>query len=344
MYRSSIVSVLLIGLMLMFAINGCIFDSPKEAADEPENNQEESALELDFGGYNTADEAAAFGDQSLTTDFEEDEAVSDLLEADASVNADLESNSINTYFLRIKWGRLQWDSTATEVTDWSGKASINKGTLVVLRKIRFEMNDKLVLPRPDRKTIEWVSQTQPHFDGIALAIIDNDTTTDAVGEFTLTAGSYSKTFTYAELDSMELLEAVGSAGNEISIASRGKSVVPFAGGFLEGRWMRTDSTRGIFKGRWINSMGTNAGFLKGVWGVRRSGHKVFFGKWINRNGRFQGLLAGTWEYGDDQNQGSFDGYWVNRSLYRGGDLKGLWKTGEAGSGKGQFQGKWRNAR
>ena len=340
MYRSSIVFILFIGLMMMFAVNGCIFDSPEEAVEEPEQ-LEESQLDMEYGGYTTSDEAIAFGDPSLAKNFEEDESASDQVASDPNVMTDLESDSVKVYFLRITWGKLQWDSTATEVTDWSGRASINKGTLVVLKKIRFESNDRLVLPRPNRKAVQWQSYTQPHFDGLALAIIDNDTTTTDAGVFALSAGTYSATVTFAELDSMELVESVGSSGNEISIISRSKEVVPFAGGFLEGRWIRVDSTHGVFRGRWINSMGTNAGFVKGIWGINRLRQKVFFGKWISVHGHFKGLLAGRWDYGDDFNRGDFAGHWVNRSLTRAGKLKGVWKAGEAGSRTGFFKGRYR---
>ncbi|MBN1349949.1 hypothetical protein JXJ21_11110 [candidate division KSB1 bacterium] len=342
MFRSSLLTMLAIGLMLMFAVNGCIFDSPEDAVDDPKEEPETSQLDLEFGGYNTADEAAAFGDESLATEFGEDEAVSDLIESDPAVEADLNADSIDVYFLRIKWGRLQWDSTASSPTDWSGSAVVNKGTLVILRKIRFEGADKL-LPRPDRKTVEWESVTQPHFDGLALAIINNDTT-DIAGEFTLTAGAYSRTFTFDELDSLDLLEPVGNEGDEISIQSRKKSLIPFAGGFLEGRWIRTDSTGGGFKGRWINSIGTHAGYLKGIWGINKAGHKVMFGKWITLSGRFNGLLAGTWNKGADEHQGNFEGYWVERNLRHAGDFKGQWKTGDAGTRAGQFQGRWRKVK
>lgn len=343
MLRSSTIFVLILGLMLMFAFNGCIFDSPEEAVEEPEQ-QPESQLDMEFGGYTTSDEAAAFGDHSLAKDFQEDENVTDLLQSDPTVKVALESDSVKVYFLRITWGRLQWDSTATEMTDWSGSASINKGTLVVLRKIRFEREDKLIRPRPNRKTIEWQSYTQPHFDGLALAIIDNDTTTDAAGQFNITAGAYSGTFAFSELDSMELTESVGSDGNEICIISRSKEVVPFAGGFLEGRWIRVDSTHGVFHGRWMNSIGAHAGFVKGIWGINRRGLKVLFGKWISLNGHFKGLLAGHWDYRDDQNKGVFEGHWVNRSLTHAGNIKGVWKAGEVGSRKGYFKGRYRTVR
>ncbi|MFQ5823483.1 MAG: hypothetical protein ACE5JB_05460 [bacterium] len=310
--------------------------------DEELEGEEELSLDKEFGGFDTSDEAIGFGDPNMVDDFTEDADVADAFSVEAETIEALNADTVKAYFLRITWGQLEGDSTATEVIDWSGSAEINKGTLVLLKTIRFERNDFIHLPRESRQKIDFTSFTKPHFDGITIAIIDNDTTQENVeGTFTLNAGSYSKVLAFSELDSLELVEPVGTEGNEVSIISRSKEIVPFAGGFLSGRWVKTRANGGIFRGRWINSLGTNAGHLRGIWGINQQGEKVFFGKYISMNGEFRGLLAGEWEYTRDEHRGIFRGRWVNRAITIIGTLKGHFKTGRPGDGRGFFHGRWR---
>ena len=341
MKKLSIVAVLLVSLLVLFTVSGCIFDSPSDA--EKKEDAPTAPIDQEFGGFNTSDESEAFGDNIIATEFEDDESESDLLDSDPSLETDLNNPKIDVYFLRITWGLLEGDSTATEVVDWSGKAEINKSTLTIMKKVRFELNDKIVRPRADRRTVEWISQTKPHFDGICLTIIDNDTAkSDVAGVLNLTIGAYTKTFSFTELDSMNLLEPVGANGHEVSIISRKKAVVPFAGGFLEGKWVRKDSAGGVFYGKWINSLGTRVGHLRGIWGTNRFGHHVLYGKWIDLRGRFQGLLAGTWGHSaESKNKGWIEGRWVNRSLTTAGHFEARWKTADDSKNKGFFHGKWR---
>jgi hypothetical protein len=215
--------------------------------------------------------------------------------------------------------------------------------LTTLKVIRFErQTDHLVLPRSDRKNLEWVSFTQQHFDGIHFVIINNDTT-DEEGTFTINAGAYSRTFTFSELDSLDLIEDVDNLGNQIAVNSRIRENVfsPGGWGFLEGRWIRVKENGGKFWGRWVNNLGLRGGFLKGIWGINKNGDKVFHGKLINKNHRFEGLISGVWEYSDSENGiGVFRGRWVNASLTKVGTVKGKFNTGEQGDRKGLFRGRW----
>ena len=338
----SLISIL--ALFAMLALSAC---STKNSLtdDNDVTGDAEISLEKEFGGYETSDEAVAFGDSEMLTDFPEDEDANDVYAEDAQVlealnfPADTTANDpIKAYFLRITFGLLEGDSTATEIIDWSGAAEVSQGTLVVLKKIRFEAND-YILPRESRTKVEFVSQTKPHFDGLLLAIIDNDTS-DAEGTFTLNAGAYSHTFNLSELDSLELLEPVGDLGHEMSIITRSKEYTPFAGGFLAGRWVKTRAHGGEFRGRWIDSMGLNGGHLKGIWGARGNGNKVFKGKYISVNGEFRGLIAGEWNYDRDENGGTFRGRWINRDRQTVGYLAGKFKTGRAGDRRGFFHGRY----
>ncbi len=326
-----------------FFAGGCIFDSAKKINND-NTEVEVPDLEDEFGGYKPTDEAPAFGDPEILNDFGEDQEVEDLLSTDPQVARDMEDSLVVVYFLRITWGRLEWDTTASSVIDWSGKAQIDKGTLVLLRTIRFEPGDFIHRPRPDRKTLEWTSYTRPHFDGIYIAIVvppNHADSIDTEGSFTFTTTPFSRTFSFSELDSINVIYQVDGEGNEIAFVGCKKQLVPCGNGFLDGRWIQTAPHRGVFKGRWINRDGSLAGHLKGHWGIRHNGEKVFFGKYVSFNGAFRGLLKGRWGYSDNQARGWFVGEWFDRNHQAKGVLKGHWRAGEQMRRKGFFEGEWR---
>ncbi len=336
MKNYAILSLLIFALLAMLIVGGC----SKETPTDPGNEGEVTELDQPYGGFSTSDELPAFGDPVMTAEFEDDEAVTDPITLDPSFANAIDSTTVNAYFIRIAWGLLDFDSTATTSINWDGSATITRGTLGIVKRILFEPNDKIILPRPDRKTVEWASETSTHFDGIALVIIDRDTS-NVEGLLTISTPLYSRTFSYSELDSMDIIETVTAEGHQVSIQAFNKKVVPFGGGFLEGRWVKTRKHGGIFQGRWINRTGTRAGHLKGIWGIDRTGKKVFFGKYITLNGQFGGLLSGNWGYVDNnETNGWFSGRWANRELTTIGVLKGHWKTKEGSFRNGFFHGKW----
>jgi len=340
MKRYALLSLLIFGLLTLLIIGGCSKDSPTD----PNNDEELTELDKPYGGYDTSDELPAFGDPDMTVAFSDDEDVTDDITLDPEFASSLDSNGVNAYYIRITWGLLEGDSTATDVINWNGSASITHGTLGIMKRVRFEGNDKIVLPRPDRKTVQWISNTVPHFDGIVLVILDRDTL-NVDGEFTFVTDLFTRTFTYEELDSLELVETVTPQGHQVSIEAYNKRVIPFGGGFLDGKWLKTRQHGGIFKGRWINNIGTRVGHLKGIWGVNRFGEKVFFGKYVNLNGRFGGLMAGNWGYGEaGDNKGWFAGRWVNHNLTAIGKLRGHWKIKPDSERHGFFHGKWKRTR
>ncbi|MGH7598045.1 MAG: hypothetical protein ACREOI_16970 [bacterium] len=214
---------------MVFLLTACSNDQPAG----PELDAEQSSLDEAYGGLTTSDELPGFGDADLINAANEDVDVADPFN---SLGKSAEVAGIKTYVVRLAWGKLEGDSTATAVVDWSGFAEVNKGTLAVLKTIRFENNDRIQLPRASRQRVEFVSQTQTSYDGMVIAIIDNDSGSTA-GTLTLTAGSYSRTLSFSEMDSLDLVEPVGE-GDEVSIVSRAKEVTPFDGGFLAGRWIK----------------------------------------------------------------------------------------------------------
>ncbi len=336
MKRFTMYITLVFAISALLVIGGCTKNSPVSPDDENLD-----AIDLDFGGYTTADESP---DAELVADYDiEDETVNDGVNEDPSVIAMMDSTGLDVYHVRITWGNLEWDSTASIATDWSGSAVTSKGILTTLKVIRFErQTDHLVLPRSDRKSLEWVSFTQQHFDGIHFVIINNDTT-DEEGTFTINAGAYSRTFTFSELDSLDLIEDVDNLGNQIAVNSRIREGVfsPGGWGFLEGRWIRVKENGGKFWGRWVNNLGLRGGFLKGIWGINQDGNKVFHGKLVDKDHKFAGLISGVWEYTDPESGiGVFRGRWVNASLTKVGTVDGKFNTGEQGDRKGLFRGRW----
>ncbi|RME01690.1 MAG: hypothetical protein D6814_00995, partial [Calditrichaeota bacterium] len=151
-------------LAFMLAVVAC----QKSDLVQPGNDtssDETLSLDKEYGGFTTSDELPGFGDTNILTDFSEDEPVTDQAVSDAE--AILTSDQVPAYFVRITWGHLEFDSTATEVVDWSGFAEVNKGTLGVLKLIRFEhATDHLNLPRESRTRVDFTSQTTVHYDGL----------------------------------------------------------------------------------------------------------------------------------------------------------------------------------
>lgn len=349
MLSLGLTSTLAISLLLAACSSNDQITDPISSGD---NGETTLSLEEDFGGFEATNESVAFGESSMLDEFVEDQVVADPIADEPAISDALTSFSSDTpgdagsdvsplkvRFVRITYGLLEGDSTATEVIDWSGSAEVSKGTLVVVKTIRFEANDFIHFPRESRQRVDFTSFTKPHFDGMLLAVIDNDTT-DQEGTFTLNAGSYSTTLTFTELDSIELLEPVGDLGHEISLIARSKEVRAFAGGFVSGRWFKNRENGGEFRGRWINALGTNAGHVKGIWGINRNGRRVFKGKYISRNGDFRGLIAGEWAP-DRDNGGSFRGRWVNRAHDTVGVLAGKYRTSRASDRRGFFHARYR---
>jgi hypothetical protein len=334
-------TLFMLALAIAFGITACQKSDPFSSISDEAIDENEIILESEFGDFDTSNEAPAFGDPELAAKDGEDITVSDIASSDPAVaDAMSDASGIPAIFLRLGWGHLAGDSTESETTDWSGTIEVNKGVLAVLRTIKFERNDNLVRPRENRQKFEFVSTTREHFDGLALAIIDNDTS-DIEGTLTINAGPYSRTFAFSELDSMESIEVVDDKGNEFSIISRAKTVDRFHGGFFAGRWIRRTEHSGEFLGRWISSTGETTGHLKGHWGRFRNGRKGLAGKIINQNGEFIARLAGEWGYhGDSRKHGWMAGRWVSRNHEEKGRFRGVWHAGRPGDGRGFMLGRW----
>ncbi len=331
-------------MVALFALTSCQTNSPVDLNEL--DLEDEALIQSEFAEFDTNDESPGFGDAEILGKFGGDVSAEDPVVQETDVANAIEndeSDGVPTYFVRLNWGMLEGDSTVTTTTDFSGALSVNKGVLAVLKKIRFEPNDHIVRPRPNRQTVEFVSTTSVHFDGLAIAIIDN-AETDEEGVLTVQVGEYNNTFTFSELAEMELREPVGADGNEISIVSTLRDVSVGQTGFFEGRWIRTGDNHGKFEGRWISKDGDVVGHYKGRYGVNADGHRVFAGKFIDRTGTFMGRMAGTWGFSEtNDRRGWLSGRWVDRSNKEIGKLRGHWKVSRNNKRGGHMAGRWAQA-
>jgi hypothetical protein len=304
MKRSLLTTAGVAGLTLaLVAAAGCGADELDEAEEIAQS------LELEDGGYDMEDELPMFGmdDTLADTDvFDQGLEVVDSMESDVEVLAMNDSPDAVLFDTIVLWGQMPADPTNDQVRDWTGQISVNRGALLIRRTIRFEGIDRL-MPRTDRRTVEFRSVTRPHADGLVLTIIDP--TPGAAEPLLLTYAtdggpSYDLPVS-ALVDGIES-RVVDAEGNRVTAQATPRLVDVCQHGFLRGRWHKVAEHRGVFLGGVSNALGNPVGHIRGIYGERLNGDKVFFGKYIDRDGRFQGIFRGTYD------AGHFQGRWLNR--------------------------------
>jgi hypothetical protein len=347
---------------------------------EPELTVEDPNFNDEFGGYQAIDESPAFGDDALMASADSsEEEFNDPMLSDSNVESVIRDLNAGHYHLRAVWGRLRFDSTSTTPTDWSGSLSSNYGVEILRRVIRFEPGQDYILPRKDRRTIEWVSKTTVHHDGIAVDIFVPpvipvlDTTrmemTDSLGNVHIEivvdttwpardpvmvqfkTGPYSRGFNLEELVSLDTIVFLDDS-NAVAFHAFKLDRLVCPKGFLSGVWGFDDSGKGIFRGVWMDRMGRVDGFLKGHFGRTEDGRELFFGKWVSREGRFEGFIRGHWGYYNCISNnittpcspaGHFDGHIYSSNRVIIGVLGGQFRIGFPSSvvAGGFFQGRWK---
>ncbi|UCE25596.1 MAG: hypothetical protein JSU74_06000 [Candidatus Zixiibacteriota bacterium] len=364
-------TLLLLILSLLFWILGC-----SDSATDPDQGSGTFNLNDQFGSFTDSDEELAFDDPRLLALASDDETYDDPILSTAGMNSLLADDESGFYHLRIVWGRLYFDTSATKVTDWSGSLAINRGAEIVRRVIRFESNQDYVLPRTDRRLVEWVSKTTVHHDGIAVDIVipktrpfmdtttvidissENDTTEIIVIDtaypmldpvrVVFETGPYRSTFTLSEISALDTIIYLDDS-NSVALHGLKLDSRPCPRGFLSGVWGLDEEGRGVFRGLWISRNGQVTGFLKGRYGVNADGMEVFKGKWITSTGSFGGLLNGTYHHYADQEVndaesvrpgGSFRGKIYSARRVEVGVLKGRFRASSLVN-DGFFQGRWR---
>jgi hypothetical protein len=304
-------------------------------------------LPEDFGGYTTADESPAFGDQELLSAYQDEEPYDDEMNYHPDVQDADNRNGAKHYALRVIWGNLDHPDTTIDpgvdcpITDWSGSAEVEGGVLIVTRLIRFDRGDYIVRPRRGPRKVEWISHTLNHVDGILLKIIDTpDPRPDSVSNtITISTPFYTGEIPLDDLQDYRDLIVVDEC-NKISIVATEIDPHACPRGFLEGAWTAETDTSGDFRGIWVGGAGEIAGYLRGRYGIR-DGRRVIFGKWITRSGDFGGLLRGTWMplHLADGPDGYFEGRWVDDTFTVRGYFRGHYCIRQD-TETGFFHGRW----
>jgi hypothetical protein len=369
---SFLLTLLVAGAMLMV---GCSSTDETLTATSDVASDDYEAMDLDqeYGGLTFTDEEEAFGDDYFTlADAEDLDAVSedpvqydlDVLDYEAVVAAgDCDSTQHNKpviSVLRVLWGQLDGDIQDIledfEPTDWSGMLSVDRGIVAVRRMVLFEKpGDKLIMPRLNRRTIQWRSHTGPHYDGLIFEIIeppmlpvdqpagetDDDEVVPEINMLHFTTPLFSLDVPVADLPGMDETYPVDETGNAVRFEGMllGEGDI-CPQGFLTGIWKNEENKDGgIFKGRWMDTWGFLRGYVRGAYGLDEEGERVFYGKYIGRGGRIEGLLEGTWAPGEDDGRGEFNGNWIGKSGMINGVLGGRYVQAAERPG-GFFSGRW----
>ncbi|HWR83047.1 MAG TPA: hypothetical protein VN285_07075 [Candidatus Deferrimicrobium sp.] len=335
--------LVLAAVLLSLWVAGCS-EKPAEPTEETLN------LDADFGGYTASPEAPGFGDADLVEEAVSDSEFNDEVLGFERVNSVIADPQCGYYHFRAVWGRLHYDSTVTELTDWTGSLSVSRGVEIIRRVIRFEPEqDYIVRPRTDPSVIEWVSRTSVHHDGIAVDIfvprprlvidtvqvpqVDSlgdtsyviviDTVLGDTSPVTVSfeTGPYSRTFAVDELRSLDTVVYLDDS-NAVAFHAVEFNRYPCPRGFLAGNWGFDEEGRGRFRGVWwsrgLPSRWEISGYVQGHFGQNSAGRDVFFGKWISRSGRFEGFLKGTYgripgpEMADDNARKHARGWFAGR--------------------------------
>ncbi len=326
---------------VVIAVSGCeTFLSSGE--------ENEQLATLDYGGYTTQNEQPAFGDSELLTSYSDGEPYDDEMADDPRVRNAERHGGARRYTLRLLWGKLDRPDTTIDpgencpVTDWPGSITVTGGIVIIRRLIRFEPGDYIVRPRKGPDSVEWVSHTKGHIDGILFKIIDTPDPQGMEASNTLTIRTplYSVEIALSDLEDYRDFVVFDDC-NKISIVATETSPQVCPRGFMEGRWIPESDTSGFFKGIWIAVDGAIAGYLRGHYTIDE-GNRVLYGKWITRSGHFAGLLKGKWvpfaspSSGPD---GYFDGHWVDETFTIRGFFKGHYCICD--STGGFFHGRWK---
>lgn len=373
--RTRLLIVMATMIALMLAI-GCS-KNPTETNNTTASTQDDNInLNDQYGGYTATNEQEAFGDADLAQATEGEAEYDDAMATNSVVEDMCNDPKAGWYHFRAVWGNLTYDSTATTPTDWTGSLTITRGALLVRRVIRFEPATDWLLPRTDRKLVEWVSQTTVHNDGLAFDIVvprpkpilDSSyvSTTDSLGnpydslvvdttfddtpvKLTFKTGPYSRTFTLDEVAKLDTIIDLED-GNSVSFSGFQLEKIGCPKGFMAGFWGKdtsetADTSLGVFRGLWVGQHGLIEGYVKGHYGIDSTGAQVFFGKWISVDGQFEGFLKGSYRILPTMRPypgviGQYRGEIFDANSAPIGWVKGLFRSGPEMAG-GFFSGRWK---
>lgn len=336
MMTRRLASSLSLALALSFTAAACVRDDAGDAG--LDEGQITSAIELDNGGLDTADEAPEFGDEALFTaaSLEADAAATDALDADPELRAMRERPDVAARRVLVAWGQLPPDRSRDAIKTWSGDLALSRGGMLVRRTVGFEERTDAVAARTSRASVSFTSVTKPFADGLLLSVYDPDPASaePLVLGYDGAAGSYR--LDLADLAAGPIVIDVDADGNKLIAMSLQErpATDPCAHGFMRGRWHALRMGLGAYLGVVSDGAGAPIGHVRGMWGVRRSGEQVMFGKFISRDGAFTGLIAGHYR------DGEFVARWINRAG-DAGRIHGAYRQGaDGGPVGGGFVARW----
>jgi len=380
MFQKSPIKVLTILMMLAVFLTACSDDgdNPAETSMTGTDNYEGMDFALPYGGLTVSDENEAFNDESLQTmmyaedgeEYDDPISADEVQELEDQGNQPGDPNDPNRprfTFLRLRWGMVTGPEDTLnvpvppcDITDWSGEIRADRGIVRVRRVIRFERpEDHIVRPRQNPQTVEFVSHTTCHFDGLLLQIIerpgDYDPDNTEPNRLHINAGPYTGVYEMEALAGFNEIIEVDDQGNLMQLNGFNLSDLAYCPkGFLAGRYrpvpedgseLITGSEEpgthiGRMAGVYTDLTGRIKGFMRGGYGLDADGNRVFFAKYIGRRGGFRGLISGTWEPAEDErNLHSFEGRWVSASGNIDGLLGGMAHSIEDIPG-GFYEGRW----
>ena len=292
-------------LFLALPLAACAQDS----FDDPDQIGE-AVNELN-GGLDMEDEAPLFGEGDLfdSADLPDEITLTDELANDEELVAmNLRPGAVRIH-AAIRWGQIPFDRDAEDIIDWSGRFRLNRGALLLRKRLAFEegTGDRIEA-RPDIRTVDFRSTTRPASDGLRVTIID-PTPEDAEPlrlDYSDADGSVYSVDVRDLVDAPQSVD-VDDRGNRIVIVAMPERDSNCRSGFMRGRWHKVAPHGGRLVGRVRNAQGEPLGHMRGVYGQRDNGNKVFFGKYIGSNGAFRGVFAGRYR------EGHFRGRWLTRS-------------------------------
>lgn len=279
-------------------------------------------LEADDGGFDPTiastiafeeDDPEAFADEGPVME----EPSVDTAIAELGPDADLDR-----YEIRLVWGQRKL-SPDTPPTDWSGAISTNLGAIRVIRTLRFEQNDS-VLERTSPQSVEFISRTKPHHDGLRLRlVVPRNPAAAMAGELTIQMGAdIDITIPHHKLRHLIRAKRVDDLGNGLAIVAFRHTPCPK--GIVAGHWRRLNKRGGVFAGKVRNAKGEKMGRLVGIWGTRKNGDRRFFGLYVT-DGKPAGVVRGTWKSLPNGNGGVFRGQWVTKNGEHMGMLRGHYR-------------------
>jgi hypothetical protein len=328
MYRT-----LSLPLALLFTVPtaGCLASSGDDAQDVS------SALEQPTGGFDTVDEAPAFGaDAELSAAaIEADASATDTLATDPEMTA-IDRPATPGFRLVVLWGKLPADRGAEDRRDWTGSFKVSRGALIVRHTIGFEDATDKLLPRLSIDAVAFQSVTRPYVDGLALTVLDPAPATSSALTLTYTPadGSAAYTLDLSQLAAGPIVVDAGDGFKLVAVGHRRRADA-CDHGFMRGRWHALSPHLGRFLGVVTDEDGVRVGHVRGVFGQRRNGDSVLFGKFIDHDGGFRGVLAGSFD------DGQYRARWIDRQGDHGA-AHGVYFEGQADS-SGQFLGRWSEA-